>query len=187
MTAHAALAGGCTNVLYLCASEHNPARAHYSHVQRMEGVRGVTERRGLPLEVLEIDDWWDPEPIQTLLGTYTPQTAVICSNFYIADWLTAHVLAAGPDIAEMPLFSCDDARKPLLHMLRLTRAGFDRYGMGVRAARMILRSIREPEAPCPSELLEPQIIPSNTTPPPTGDSLPEGDPLAFVERKSAAA
>jgi DNA-binding LacI/PurR family transcriptional regulator len=137
-------------------SEH-----HYSFVERLAGVRHVVKRQHLQLATLMASRTKlcrEPEQLASFLR---PDTGIIAYSTPHARWL-AHIansmgLRCGYDFG---LVCCDDSHDLSTQWPSLSRVSFDRFGIGVRAAKMMLNLLKG-EA-CPSTRIRGHWKPGNT-------------------------
>ena len=113
-------------------------RIHFSARQRFEGVSDAVAEAGHRLEVITEPGIGHTGERQDLAAQLTPDTVVICNSIYQAHALRD--LAA--DAGKLPgrdfgLISCDDMHQLDRMWPALARVSYDRYDMGLAAARMM--------------------------------------------------
>lgn len=140
---------------------------HYSHRDRIVGVRAMAERAGVPVETMEIYHGADMAVTEAILETVDATTAIVCIDFPRLEWLINAGFGAGRCPGrDYGLLCCDDG--PFLHdMLHpVARADFPRRDMGIQAARMLISLIENPSQPPTSQLVSPTLIRGSTAPGP---------------------
>ena len=126
----------------------------YRHRElRRAGLFGVLERAGVPVRVLTVDAEdlaaTDAALVDAMRQS-TPETAWVACDHTHATHLAHLAAAAGYRIGhDLALACCDDLGVWERHWPNLSRARFDRYAMGQRAARMLLATL-DGNSPVPS-------------------------------------
>lgn len=123
--------------------------AHFSEKDRLAGVSEVARKRSLDLQVLPITRksvYRRPERLGQWLR---PDVGIVAYSTSHARWLAHHAATLGlrPGY-DFGLVCCDDSHDTSIQWPSLSRVSFDRFRMGVRAAKMMLQLLQG-EA-CPS-------------------------------------
>ena len=128
---------------------------HYSHSDRLWGVREAVEEVGGVLHHVELP--WDPGfsannfPLELL----RPEVAFIAEGTYWATWLATAAAGLGKTAAyDFGLACCDESSEIRRYWPGLSRVTFDHYGMGQQAAAMMLQRLDEKPVLPDSILLE---------------------------------
>ncbi len=156
---------GYRDLVWVCREEKPDRRNGYSEVERDRGFRAALKGSGARVRRLKLayDDPADMRAAGEMLRGIGPETAVVVSQAYQARWL-AH--AAGSLGLTAPrdfgLCCCDDSDDIGSVWPGLSRYAFDRFAMGERAGRMLLRLLEDDDADCPSEVLGGRWIPGDT-------------------------
>lgn len=138
---------------------------HYSLAGRQAGIAAVAGEVGARLGSFEID-WLRPD-FSALWPRLRPDVAVIGLEIYAAHELLYAAsqthLGIGRDFA----LACCDApfQSGGLGWPHLARMSFDRFAMGLGAARMMIRRLDQPEATAPSQLMQGAWQAGPTAPP----------------------
>lgn len=152
LAAEALLASGCREVWFITEPAREPDfQRPYTHEQeRLVGARSVLCVAGRPPRTL-VFDGEQPDAARQALTEATPEFGVLACNYTVAPafvnlaaergWL------AGRDYA---LACCDDWYGFRRQFPQLSRASYDRFALGQRAARMLLERLRDPDAASPS-------------------------------------
>ncbi len=122
---------------------------HFSEEDRLAGVRAVTRKRDMELQALPLTRkrvYRQPELLNQWLR---PDVGIVTYSTSHARWLAHHAATFGlrPGY-DFGLVCCDDSHDMSIQWPSLSRVSFDRFGLGVRAAKMMLRLIED--KPCPS-------------------------------------
>ena len=159
MAARALIDAGCDQLLWV---GYKPVpSSHYSVAKRLEGVKCAADAAVLAVkeQLLEGDCSISEDMVRGL----TAQTGVIAYNSLMAQAVANAAsllgLCAGRDFS---LVSCDSEADGLVTFPQLSRAEFDRFGMGVAAADMFLQTQSEPGRACPSRMFSSQWVPGRT-------------------------
>lgn len=136
LVAQALLDAGCRHLLWV--GPPPVASSHFSVAQRLEGARRTAHVAQVPMEIHEPED---PYIIsEELVRGLTPRTGVIAYNSLIAQALANQAGRFGKNAGrDFGLVSCDSEADGAVTFPQLSRAEFDRFGMGVAAAEMFLR------------------------------------------------
>lgn len=130
---------------------------HYSVTERLEGVKLSADAARLAVRVQLLEG--NLSISEELIRSLTARTGVIAYNSLMAQTVanTASLVGhhAGRDFG---LVSCDSEADGQVTFPQLSRAEFDRFGMGVMAADMFLRMQADPATACVS-----QVIPGQWT------------------------
>ncbi len=131
----AAKAGYARILMMTYAPEH---RVHFSARQRFEGVNDAVVEAGRRLEVVAEPGIDRADERRDMAAQLAPDTAVICNSIYQAHALRD--LAA--DAGKLPgrdfgMACCDDQHQLDRMWPGLARVSYDRYAMGLDAARMM--------------------------------------------------
>jgi DNA-binding LacI/PurR family transcriptional regulator len=135
----------------------------YSRTERLEGVRSVTDAAGIKLREIEVFDGRADHAPAELDAVLRPHVGVIAYGVYQAraiQQLAATVRRVpGYDFG---LVSCDGSRDIERFWPGLSRVGFDRFGLGVEAARLMIALVERPEEPLSSVRIPGEWQPGNT-------------------------
>ena len=140
---------------------------HYSTDQRLDGMRQAADKVGIELELVVPCEWMDLLPVapdrDVLRSMFQPDCAIITDNTD-AVFLMAQAamlgLRPGHDFA---VASCDLPYAVQCAAPMVSHVSFDRFGMGQRAAQMMLNCLASPKSRCPSVCFEGQWCPGATT------------------------
>ncbi len=181
LAGRAVVGAGYTGVNWVEAA-NDPQPHPYRHRElRRAGLFGVLERAGVPVRVLGIDPEDLPATDAALVGAMrqsTPGTAWVASDYTNAMHLAHLAAAAGYRIGhDLPLACCDDLGIWGRHWPHLSRARFDRFAMGQRAARMLLATL-DGDSPVPSFVSRPTWTRGDGADPELRSTLPTAAPQA---------
>jgi len=141
------------------SSEATDPKIHFSFVDRLAGLRQAAEAVGIEVEEMRYAPGWietrggkvrlppDPAAFRKILK---PDCGVVASGeegLFLAYVAATMGLRPGFDFG---LAACDVEYASLISMPNISYVMFDRFSMGRRAAEMMLKRLRHPEAPCPS-------------------------------------
>jgi DNA-binding LacI/PurR family transcriptional regulator len=140
---------------------------HYSTDQRLEGLRQATDKAGIELEVLVPREWVDLLPVppesDVLQNIFQPDCAIVTDNtdavFLMAQ---AAMLGLRPGY-DFGVASCDLPYAVQCAAPMVSHVSFDRFGMGQRAAQMMLNCLTSPKKRCSSVCFAGQWCPGSTT------------------------
>jgi DNA-binding LacI/PurR family transcriptional regulator len=139
-------------------------RSHFSASERLAGVRAMVEPLGRPLEILIEPGVADMPRRRQLAEQLHPELIVICHSIYQAQALRS----MGEEVEKIAgrdygLICCDDMHQLDRLWPGLSRVTFDRYGMGLEAARMMLKMIASEKTACVSRRLGGELLLGTTT------------------------
>jgi LacI family transcriptional regulator len=124
------------------------ANYHYSLVDRLAGVRQVVKKRKLELITVPASRRMVYRNPKLLADYLRPDVAIIAYSTPYARWLAHYAaslhLCPGYDFG---LVCCDDSHDLGRQWPGLSRVTFDRFGMGVRAGRMMIDVLQGKRAP----------------------------------------
>jgi LacI family transcriptional regulator len=157
---------GYPKLVMVCHKPHPGAHIHM--IDRPRGVREAARASGAALEMIELG--FEPEDYRAgarrLLGMLSRKTAVIAGGEDLAEWCshssTYEGLCPGRDYA---LSSCAETMRSTRFWPGLSRVGFDRIGLGRRAAEMMLDLVTGKKKHVPSVKIRGEWIPGDTAPP----------------------
>ena len=139
--------------------KHPDEGAHYSQAERLRGIADGARECGAQVELTPIA-WHQTRQYQELWPRLGREVALIALNTYLVAELQGALLLSrlvpGEDFA---LVSCDEGFHGGTHS-PVARVSFERFQMGLRAARLMLRGLNG-EA-MPSQLIAGQWIPGPT-------------------------
>jgi DNA-binding LacI/PurR family transcriptional regulator len=124
------------------------ANYHYSVVDRLAGVRDVVKKRNLELSMVLASRRTVYRKPNLLAEHLRPDVGIIAYSTTYARWLAHYAasmrLCPGYDFG---LVCCDDSHDLGRQWPGLCRVTFNRFGMGVRAGRMMLDVLQEKRVP----------------------------------------
>lgn len=137
---------------------------HYSIEDRYAGLQKVAAETGVPLERVSVP-WaqtFDESFVPTNL--LDPSVAFVTQGTPFALWLMqlAGKLGKVPG-RDFGLACCDETSEVVRYWPGLSRMSFDHYDLGVRAARMMLKHLKDPETAVASEVFRGEWIGGCTT------------------------
>jgi LacI family transcriptional regulator len=122
---------------------NEPSRAtHYSHEQRLSGAEEAATEAGASVErvVLPVLRPNDVYPVLTKL--IRGDTALVAVDAPVARHISHAATSLGRSAGwDFGLICCEETQQVQLHWPNLSRVTFDRFGLGVRAAELILRRL----------------------------------------------
>ena len=128
-----------------------PSVPHYSHDDRLTGVRKVANEAGVEFKHVEIA--WGPKIVADAfpIDLFDPSVALIAAGTYWAHWLlhTAASIGKAPGY-HFGLSCCDESSEINRYWPGLCRTSFDHYQMGMTAAQMMLQRLESPARPAKS-------------------------------------
>lgn len=149
--------GGYSEAIYVHPA---PGRGHFSANERTAGVLQTAAELELQLQPFEIphgEDLYNWKNFTNLRDLLRPNIAVIVSDTYAMHALLLRVsrtrLSIGHDFS---LLCIDDHfHDNAYHWKHIARVSFDRFGMGVQAAQMMMSLINPTDdLNCPSRLIK---------------------------------
>jgi LacI family transcriptional regulator len=137
------------------------ANYHYSLVDRLAGVRQVAKKHQLDLSSVLASRKAVYHKPQLLNQYLRPEVGIIAYSTTYARWLAHYAASLGlcPGY-DFGLVCCDDSHDLHRQWPGLSRATFNRFGMGKGAAEMLIDLIEGRE--CPSRKLSSRWQPGNT-------------------------
>ena len=124
------------------------ANYHYSVVDRLAGVRDVVKKRNLELSMVLASRRTVYRKPNLLAEHLRPDVGIIAYSTTYARWLAHYAasmrLCPGYDFG---LVCCDDSHDLGRQWPGLCRVTFNRFGMGVRAGRMMLDVLQDKRVP----------------------------------------
>jgi LacI family transcriptional regulator len=139
------------------------AHTHYSHGDRLAGVRAAATAAAAVLVELKTDWCWRGGLVSQYRPLLRPDTAVIAEDVLRAR-MVAHAaweLRRTPG-ADFGLACCEDTPEVANTWPDLARVEFDRYDLGRRAAEMLAARLANPDAGCASYQLRGRWIAGRT-------------------------
>lgn len=138
----------------------------YSGVERERGVFEVLAQHH-EVAVRQFTLVYDsPDTFQhtpDFIRSLRPDVGVIAPSAYQARWIAKAAASLGLNPPyDFGLVTCDDGYDIQTMWPGLSRASFDRFGMGLAAAEMLINVIDEPAKPVPSRVLDVHWRPGNT-------------------------
>lgn len=135
-------------------NERSGVGKHYSEL-RWDGLSASAAELGLGLAQHPLPYTQEAEALEKLTHRLSPEVAVVALDAYAAysvlRFAAFSSLRIGSDFA---LACCDDSFNTAgLSFSGLSHVRFNRYEMGVEAARMMLKLQSFPDASCPSQIL----------------------------------
>lgn len=135
-------------------------RTHYSTIERLVGVRQAAQAAGVELEIAPLLGWTQPQhpgnvrvaPDPSFLRRILrPDSGTIIESGSAA----IHLITAAQAMNLRPgydfgLVACEVEYSAMIGLASISHVAFNRFDMGKQAADMMLRRLREPDAPCPS-------------------------------------
>jgi DNA-binding LacI/PurR family transcriptional regulator len=141
------------------------SRPPYSRQEREAGVRQAIEGRDVSLRQFDIayDSPATCSQLPDFLRSLHPGVGVIAGQAYQARWLAHEAASIGLRAPyDFGLVCCDDGYDVTSMWPGLSRVSFDRFGMGVTAAEMMLQILQHPKRKCPSRVMSGRWIAGNT-------------------------
>lgn len=154
LAAQALVEAGCRSIWFVQEPVRDTVQRPYTHdSERLAGVRESLQASGLPPPVVTAFDGEEVGDMRTALKRAGRGLGVIASNYSVAPAFV-HVAAergwiAGRDYA---LGCCDDWYGFQRQFPQLSRATYDRFALGERAARMLLEQLGKPDIIQPSHI-----------------------------------
>jgi LacI family transcriptional regulator len=147
----------------ICLTGERHAVPHYSYDQRLQGVREAAAEYSIAVEE-QLFPTVQPFPdishhvqadwaaLQQFINSLTSDDAVLMTTIYSAhSLLEACAMMGKVPGRDFGVACCDDGFQGAgTDWMHLSRVAFDRYEMGVRAARMMLQVLDNPLSPVPS-------------------------------------
>ncbi len=124
---------------------HPDASHHYSERDRLAGVQQVADERGVELLVRQIgrEPYYNELTKITQDTDWTARSAVIASGTRHAQSIAVVAGVLGMRIGiDFGLACCDDDHSTESVFPTLSRVSFDRFGLGVTAAKMVLGALK---------------------------------------------
>lgn len=113
-------------------------RVHFSAAERFEGVSDAVAGAGKKLEIITEPGLGRHDERRAVADQLQPDTVVICNSIYQAHALRSIAEEAGKIPGrDFGLVCCDDMHQLDRMWPELARVSYDRYGMGLEAARMM--------------------------------------------------
>ncbi len=136
---------------------------HFSTEQRIAGVRKTVRTHGFEMERFEEPGSGEVSRWNDFCRQLDAHTVVVCNSVYQAFAARSAAeergLIPGKDFA---MVSCDDMHQLDRLWPGLSRVSFDRYGMGLAAAAMMVMLIDDAAADCPSKTMCGEWVKGNT-------------------------
>jgi LacI family transcriptional regulator len=130
---------GYRKLLFYGKPKGQGANYHYSVTDRLAGVKEVAKKRNLELATVLTSRRIVYRKPQLLAEYLQPDVGIIVYSTTYARWLAHYAaslrLCPGYDFG---LVCCDDSHDLGMQWPGLSRVTFDRFGMGVRAGRMMI-------------------------------------------------
>jgi DNA-binding LacI/PurR family transcriptional regulator len=154
LAGQAAVDAGYRQLVFVREADTDPLR-NYQHDQlRLAGVRAAAEPAGAEViqYILQVRDGPPyPEQIEAFRPHLRRGVAIVASTYahapIIANFAMQHEMVPRRDYG---LVCCDDSDEIRRQFPQLSRSTFDRFDMGRRAARMLLKRFRSADADVPS-------------------------------------
>lgn len=138
-------------------------RTHYSHGDRLAGIRAVATARGVPLDVVYCTRPEIGAEAATLLDALAPDTGVLAENHHFAlavmNVTRNRRWVPGPDYG---LAACDISRERITAWPSLAGALVDRRELGRQLAEMLLRATADGGHLPPSIIVQAEWHPGDT-------------------------
>jgi LacI family transcriptional regulator len=152
---------GYRKLLWFGPSIDSVSEFHYSLGDRMSGVQTTVAQHSIQLNMLmEPRETLSAQP-QRLIDWLKPEIGVIAYSTSYARWLAHEAGSLGLQPGyDFGLVCCDDSKDLSMQWPGLCRVTFDRFQMGLEAARMVTSLIEG--KPCPSQKLRGHWQPGNT-------------------------
>lgn len=150
-------------VLLSTPDAHAP-HAHFSLQARDQAVREVAAQVGARCREFVVD-YYAPN-FAALWPQLSPEIAIIANSIYPAYALLYAANEAGKIIGrDFALASCDEGFEAgLIEWSNLAHVSFDRFALGLEAARLLLARLNDPLAPVASRQLRGNWVEGNTLP-----------------------
>lgn len=142
------------------------ASVHYSERDRLAGVQRVADERGVELLVRQVGrEPFHDELAEILRETdWSPTTAAIASGTRHASSLVTVACGMGLRVgADFGLACCDDDHSTEMIFPTLSRVSFDRFDLGVSAAKMMLGALSDDPEAIVSQRVRGQWLQRSTT------------------------
>jgi len=134
---------------------------HYSERDRRAGVEASAKKADIAVSLLVEPRGSLAQQPDMLARWLRPEIGIVAYSTPYARWLShaASSLNLQPGY-DFGLVCCDDSHDSSAQWPGLSRVSFDRFQMGLNAARMVIDQIQGRE--CPSQMLRGHWIPGNT-------------------------
>ncbi|TWT86387.1 LacI family DNA-binding transcriptional regulator [Neorhodopirellula pilleata] len=133
---------------------------HYSFAMRRDGIQDAAKRNQIDLRTTFVSLRRDAPRPNDLPEAVRSAGAVVFSDVYLSIRVIGELSLAGLGVCDYSAVSCDDADELKETLPWLTRSSFNRFEMGVHAARLLLRLIAgESVEPI---VLQPSLIPGGS-------------------------
>ncbi|MEX0774392.1 MAG: LacI family DNA-binding transcriptional regulator [Phycisphaeraceae bacterium] len=161
LAGQAAVAAGYSQFLMMTYS--TPNRDHYSTQERFEGVSDAVAAAGQKLQVVAEPGIGQTQDRRKIADRLDPRTVIICNSIYQAHALRSIAEECGRIPGrDFGLACCDDMHQLNRMWPGLARVSFDRYGMGLHAATMMIDLLEHGAEQCPSTLIDCHLIEGGT-------------------------
>lgn len=136
---------------------------HFSSIERLGGLREALAPAGIDPIIQTEPRLAQTEHLDQTIAQLRGDTCIVTNSLYQARKLRTIAEGLGKCAGhDFGLICCDDAKQLDRMWPGLTRVTFDRYAMGMTAAKMMLNLIEKPDGAVPSVLLEDRWQPGNT-------------------------
>jgi LacI family transcriptional regulator len=165
---------GYRNLLWFGMSSRQQLRdPHYSMTDRLAGVRLVAKQRGLELDTLLASRREIYRRPELLIPWLRPEVGIIAYSTPYARWLSHLATSVGKRPGyDFGMVCCDSSHDLSTQWPGLSRVSFDRFAIGVRAAKMMINVLNGKAAP--SVHVRGRWKPGNTAWGPSPFSPPHG-------------
>lgn len=136
---------------------------HYSLEDRFAGLQRVANETGIPLERVSVP--WAPtfDESRVPAHLFDPSVAFVTQGTPFAVWLMQLAGKRGQVPGrDFGLACCDESSEVVRYWPGLSRMSFDHYDLGLRAAQMMLRHLKDPETVVPSQVFRGEWIAGST-------------------------
>ena len=144
--AQAMVDAGYQRLVWACSK-----RIHFSHTERLEGIRKVASESGVMLETLALPEWMHTPDSDMLKNAFGPDAVVITSEPNDAVRMVYYGSQLGLCLGrDFSVACCDRTHDVRMSMSGLSCVTYDRMAFGRRAGQMLLEMLKNPESPCQS-------------------------------------
>jgi LacI family transcriptional regulator len=163
LAARAALDLGYRRLVFVALPEQSSLLRNYSLPERWKGICEVAGPAGVQLERIDLPDGHAMDVSDAIVRAMRPDICLIAYGVYQARWIASLAASAGVNPGHnFGLISCDDSHDMQRMWPGLSRVTFDRFAMGLRSARMMLRLLDQGVEQVPSEKIQGQWHPGNS-------------------------
>ena len=159
LAAEALLTVGCTTVLWVFAPSRDEMARRYDHTaRRLKGASRVLDPHGITISSTPLDFDKQAAFLQAMERMDAETGILVCE--YQNAILAFNLAAMSGRIAgrDYQLACCDDTETFVREFPMLSRASYNRFELGKKAARMMIETLRNPQAGAPSVVSRPEWL-----------------------------